>query len=425
MDPIDYPILQHQADFLQSNAMHTALIGGFGSGKTEGGFIKLTSKKLELPGIPVAYYMPTYGLIEDVAFDRLSNMMEERGIEFHLNKSKYFFDTAFGRIIMRSLHNPDRIAGYEVGYSVVDETDLLPQTDMVNVFNKVIARNRRQLPDGMRNQTDVVGTPEGFKFAYKFFVKEAKGKDRQIIKAQTEDNPFLPDNYMEVLLETYTPEQLEAYTKGEFVNLTSGTVYYKFNRTTNSSKRRIRIDDTLHIGMDFNVTKMNAIVHVIDDVEIHTEAGIFVGTRRIKTAVDEIVNAYDTSQMIDLIKAKYPSAKIVIYPDASGDNRKSSGKSDIELLKEARFVVRKLKKNPFVKDRVNKMNMAFMNNNQVATYFVNSDTCPNYVECLEMQTYKNGEPDKSTGYDHAPEAGGYFIYYDSKPITEWGSSQLT
>jgi len=37
---------------------------------------------------------------------------------------------------------------------------------------------------------------------------------------------------------------------------------------------------------------------------------------------------------------------------------------------------------------------------------------------LERQTYKNGEPDKSTGFDHITEAGGYFIFnYDVAKIS--------
>jgi hypothetical protein len=38
--------------------------------------------------------------------------------------------------------------------------------------------------------------------------------------------------------------------------------------------------------------------------------------------------------------------------------------------------------------------------------------CPVYVEGLEQQAYnKHGEPDKTSGLDHALDAGGYFITY--------------
>lgn len=393
-------ILSHQAEFIQSDSLHTGLIGGFGSGKSTAGVIKTSIKKLKYPGINVAYYLPTYGLIEDIAFPKFAETLEQMGVRYEINISKHYIDTAFGKIIMRSMSNPERIVGYEVGYSCVDETDLLPKDDMTKVFAMIIGRNRIKLPNGDLNQTDVVGTPEGFKWAYDYFVKNTK-PSRSIIKAKTSDNPFLPDSYIDILSETYTPQQLEAYLNGEFVNLTSGNVYNRFDRERNRSYKTATSNDILHVGMDFNITKMNAVIHVKDGIKKH--------------AVAEIVNAYDTADVILRLKAMFPKNRIVIYPDASGENRKSSGKSDIDLLKAAKFIIRKPSKNPFVKDRVNAVNNAFLNAKGESTYFVNTDNCPSYTEALERQTYKNGEPDKSAGFDHITEAGGYFIHYDGKP----------
>ena len=126
-----------------------------------------------------------------------------------------------------------------------------------------------------------------------------------------------------------------------------------------------------------------------------------------------------------MIKKRFPNYKIIIYPDASGGNKNTAGKSDIDLLKGANFVVRKLSKNPFVKDRVNAMNISFLDTNGNVYHYVNTDECPNYTEALEKQTYKKGEPDKDSGFDHVTEAGGYFIYYDSKETGQWGSSRTT
>jgi len=431
MDKTVIDILPHQAEFLQSQSTHTGLIGGYGCGKSFGGILKTVVKKLKYPGIPVAYYLPTYGLIKDIAFPRFAEIFDKLGIAYELKSGDHEFHTAFGRVILRSLSNPERIVGYEVGYSCVDETDILPAAQMTDAFSKIIARNRLKLPNGDVNQTDIVGTPEGFKFAYDFLVRNTKG-NRSIIKGKTKDNPYLPEGYVDTLTEMYSEQQLAAYLNGEFVNLTSGNVYHRFSRTANHSSRTIKSTDVLHIGMDFNVTKMNAVVYVVDEIETDITVSNFNGVQsitstirkkvRIKTAVDEFVNAYDTAEIIALIKQKFPGYKIIIYPDASGDNRKSSGRSDIDLLKSAGFVIRKLSKNPFVKDRVNAMNLSFSDSNGNVYHYVNTDQCPNYTEALEKQTYKNGEPDKTGGFDHVNEAGGYFIYYDSKPTETWGKS---
>jgi hypothetical protein len=48
---------------------------------------------------------------------------------------------------------------------------ILSKDKMSDVFMKIIGRNRSVLPLGHINQTDVVGTPEGFKWLYDFFIK--------------------------------------------------------------------------------------------------------------------------------------------------------------------------------------------------------------------------------------------------------------
>jgi phage terminase large subunit len=424
-------LLEHQADFIESQAVHTGIVGGYRSGKSQAGVIKTVIKKLAYPGIDVAYYLPTYGLVKDIAYPKFSAILEEFGVDYVLNKTDHEFITAFGKIIMRSLDNPDTIIGYEVGYSCIDEADILPTAHMDDAFTKVVARISIPLPDGKSNSLDFVSTPEGFKFMYNFFVTKPN-KNKVLIKARTENNPFISESYIQTLEMSYTPQQLSAYLNGEFVNLTSGNVYHRFSRTANHSSRTIKSTDVLHIGMDFNVTKMNAVVYVVDETETDITVSNFNGVQsitstirkkvRIKTAVDEFVNAYDTAEIIALIQQKFPGYKIIIYPDASGDNRKSSGRSDIDLLKSAGFVIRKLSKNPFVKDRVNAMNLSFSDSNGNVYHYVNTDQCPNYTEALEKQTYKNGEPDKTGGFDHVTEAGGYFIYYDAKPTETWGKS---
>jgi hypothetical protein len=50
---------------------------------------------------------------------------------------------------------------------------------------------------------------------------------------------------------------------------------------------------------------------------------------------------------------------------------------------------------------------------------INATACPNVSSCLEQQTYKNGEPDKSSGNDHQNDATTYPIAYEMpivKPV---------
>jgi len=198
---------------------------------------------------------------------------------------------------------------------------------------------------------------------------------------------------------------VDAYIEGLFVNLTSFPVYTNFNRETHSTNLTYNEIDELHIGIDFNVFNMNAVTHAIDKDE------------RKAWAVDEITGAVDTPDMIQTIKEKYEGKKIIVYPDASGKSPKTTdaSKTDIKLLGDAGFFVRKKNKNPLIKNRVQAMNAMFRTGDQEVHYLVNTDTCPEYTSALEQQVYdKNGKPEKDPAnpIDDLCDAGGYCIYYN-------------
>jgi hypothetical protein len=209
----------------------------------------------------------------------------------------------------------------------------------------------------------------------------------------------LPEGYIDNLRNSYPTQLLSAYLDGEFVNLTAGSVYAEFDRVLNASTETAKDNEALHIGMDFNVAHGAAVVHVLRGDDPH--------------AVHEFTDVFDTPAMIALIKRDFAGHPILIYPDASGGNRKSNNasESDISLLKAAGFRVCNNAANPAVKDRILAFN-ALINKNFIRRYRVNPEKCPNLVESLEKQAYnKNGEPDKSTGLDHILDAAGYMVVY--------------
>ena len=385
-------LLEHQYKFLESNAPSTGLVGGFGCGKSIIATLKCIEKLKSNPCISVGYYLPTYPLIKSIAFKNFRYYLDLLQIDFTLHETDKNIHTPIGNIILRSMDNTDLIVGYEVAYSVIDEADILSKDKMEKAYKAIVSRNRQTMPDGGDNAVDMVSTPEGFKFLYDYYVKN-KNERRVLIKGKTLDNPFLPQSYIDNLIDTYPKDQLNAYMSGEFVNLSSGNVYNHFNRDTHHKDIELKENEALHIGMDFNITNMNAVIHV----------------NRMNTyfAVDEVSGAYDTQQICEMIREKYPNNRAVVYPDASGKARSTSGKSDHQILKENRFIIKTPNQNPRVKDRIASQNLAF----QKGKYFVDTKKCPNYTEALEQLPYKNGVPDKTSGFDHICEAGGYFVHY--------------
>lgn len=348
----------------------------------------------------IAYYLPTFPLVEDIAFRRFPDLCERKGWAYRLNKASSFIEFPnAGRIVFRTMERPERIVGYEVAHSILDELDTLPTDKAREVWNKVIARNRQKMPGGFPNTVAVATTPEGFRFVWERWVKN-KAPGYELFRAKTMDNAAnLPDGYIENLRNSYPTALLAAYLEGSFVNLTAGSVYAEFDRALNASTETTKPGEALHIGMDFNVSKGAAVIHVLRGDDPH--------------AVAELTDVFDTPAMIALLKRDYGGHPIMVYPDASGGNRKSNNasESDLSLLRAAGFRVCVNAANPRVKDRVLSVN-AMIHKDGARRYRVNPQTCPQLVESLEKQAYdKHGEPDKSGGLDHVIDAAGYMLVY--------------
>lgn len=387
-----------------------AYVGGFGSGKTAAAIARAMALKSHFKACDIAYYLPTYPLVEDIAFRRFPELCERKGWAYRLNKASAFIEFPnAGRIVFRTMEHPERIIGYEVAHSILDELDTLKTEKAREVWNKVIARNRQKC--GMANTVAVATTPEGFRFVYERWVKKP-APGYVLFKAKTADNAAnLPAGYIDNLTASYPANLLLAYLGGEFVNLTSGSVYAEFDRTLNASAEKIQPNEPLHIGMDFNVTRMAAVISVLRNGDPH--------------AVEELTEVFDTPAMVKIIQERYPGHSIHVYPDASGQARKSNNasESDLSLLRGAKFTVLNNNRNPAVKDRILSMNR-MIHIEGVRRLKVNIDGCPGYVEALEKQAYdKNGEPDKTAGLDHVVDAGGYFIAYKFPIVKKTASTQ--
>lgn len=393
-------LTEPQYKFVFSEAQFPAFVAGYGSGKSHAGIMRALRLKTAYPKQNVGYYLPTYDLVARAAFPRFEEMCEKLRMPYKLNKNEAVLSLEnAGEVIFRTMDRPERIVAYETADSITDELDTLKTEKAAEVWHKILGRNRQKKPDGALNTIGSTTTPEGFRFTYEKW-KKNPAKGYEIINATTYSNERnLPDGYIDSLKAIYPPNLLAAYLDGDFVNLTQGSIYTEFDRALNTSNETVLSDDTLHIGMDFNVGKMAAAVFVMRENWPH--------------GVDEFTGYLDTPAMIAAIKGRYSSHRVFVYPDASGNNRKSNNasESDISLLRAAGFTVLVNNQNPAVKDRIMSVN-AMINKDGIRRLKINQNKCPGLVESLEKQAYdKNGEPDKASGLDHLNDALGYFIVY--------------
>lgn len=399
-----------QARFLALPQKFRGFVAGFGSGKTRAGCAALCSHGWEWPKVNSGYFAPTYAQIRDIFYPSIEETAFDWGLTCDIhesNKEVHLYSAGAYRstILCRSMEKPGEIVGFKIGHAVVDELDVMKMNKAELAWRKIIARMRYSV-DGLKNGVDVTTTPEGFKFVYQQFVKLVRDKPHLrhlygLIHASTYENAKnLPADYIPALLASYPPQLIQAYIRGLFTNLTSGSVYPNFDRKLNHTDEQIRPDETLHIGMDFNVLNMTAAVSVIRD--------------GLPRTLEELVKVRDTPSMAALIKERYRDKghTVIVYPDASGKNTssKNASESDLSILKQAGLTVQVNESNPAVKDRINAVDAMTLNAEGRRRWLVNTDNCPALTEAQEQQAWgPNGEPDKSTGHDHPNDAVGYFL----------------
>lgn len=205
-----------------------------------------------------------------------------------------------------------------------------------------------------------------------------------------------PDNYVSLLmnpgdnLENIDDEYLEMLSKmperernrfllGLYNDESDGAVYYSFDRDRHVREFERR-PGTIFIGMDFNVDPMTAVIGQYID-------------RTFYIFDEAYLNNSDTYKMAAHLQAKDLGGGRVI-PDSTGANRKTSGRSDFQILREAGFNVESTH-NPFVSDRVNNVNRLFTSDRIVV-----HPRCKKLINDLERVTWKNNELNQSGSSKH-------------------------
>lgn len=399
-----------------------AFVAGYGSGKTHCLCAWTTLLALENPGTRGAVFAPTGPLIRDVLLPSLESYWETIGVQFVFRASplpefRLALPSGPVTVLCRSMENWQRIVGMELSFIGSDEID----TSKTEIARQAVRKFLARLRTGSRRQLGLFSTPEGFGLLYSLFVEEADKPDRALYKGRTADNPHLPDDYLPTLLESYPANLIAAYTEGEFVNMSSASVYPDFDRDANASDRvGVTEDDTIYCGMDFNVGRCWMVSVVRHGREFHVVA-------------EHI--ARDTPQCIETLLQHYAAwrdhGQLVLCPDASAKGRssKDAGISDIGLLRRAGFRVEYQSANPFVRDRVLSVNALVLNGKGERLLRV-APACKGVVRGLEQHAYDqatqapekgDGGPDDLSGQ---MDALGYAIWRLAG-IKPWRTGQTT
>ncbi len=377
--------LPHQLQWWDLDTFYKILVGGYGSGKTYIGALRSLYLSYVNSPHPGMYVSPTWALASKTIILTLKELMTKAELDYTFNQQRgeFVIDNWSGRIWIGSGDKPDSLRGPNLSWAGIDE----PFIQRKEVFDQMVARVR--IASAECREIYLTGTPEQMNWGWQ--LTNRTDLDMGIVFGSTLKNSYLPQQYKDTLLSTYSPEQIEAYVYGKFINLTQGRVYREFDREVHATGREV-MELPIGIGMDFNVDAMTSIV-------------FYKGTNWIHVFDEIRLKNSNTFEMCEILKDKYPNA--VVYPDATGAARRSSAtQSDHDIIKKAGFKIRSPRKNPPVRDRVNAVNKLIRDKN------FSCENCPNLIMDLERNVWKSGDVDKTDPEQtHASDAIGYAIEF--------------
>ena len=378
-----FKLFKHQKEFLNSdNYKHPFLLGGYGSGKTFG-FCLFALKQCSLnAGKTILLAEPTYPMIRDVLQPTFELVLRQAGFDYDYTatstKYRVYWKQGWCDVIMRSAENYMRWAGLNLAAGGIDEADQLRDD---RAWKMLLSRLR----DGNTLTAFGSGTPEGFKFVYKYW-GDNPIDGYKLIRGRTEDNIMLPEEFIKSLKDNYDERLLRAYLNGEFINLQHSSTYYQFTREKNVRPNTYNPTLPVRCAIDFNVSPMAASLfhitkgnkpelQVFAEVELHHSGGTEILTER----------------MVQEIKGRYPSNKYIAYPDPANQRHTSALHTDHDILRQGGFEIRVKPKAPRVVDSVNAVNKLCEDN------FIIDPSCKGLITDLEQTVNKEGtrEIDKS------------------------------
>jgi hypothetical protein len=314
-------------------------------------------------------------------------------------------------IALKGAEKPNNLRGRALNFIVLDEfADMRPEAWFEVLRPSLSDRHSEDDP----TRALFIGTPKGRNHFYDLWAKGIDGADgwESFQYTTVQGGNVLPSEVEQAKADlderTFAQEYLS-----EFVTY-SGLIYWAFDRATSVLKAE---DDggVLHIGMDFNIDPMSAVIAQRRGNDL--------------ICINEIViYGSNSDEMAKEIHQRYPNRQIIIYPDPAARQRKTSagGRTDLSILQNSGFMTKAKKAHPAIRDRINAVNSRLKTGDGKRHLFF-TENCKQTIKSLERQTYKEGtsQPNKDDGYDHMNDALGYMVEYLFPVRTDYQIEQPT
>lgn len=390
------------------------LIAGRRFGKTMLAGVELFTLAWERDEANAWYVAPSYRQAKSIAWKPFKRLIPRDYIAA-THETELSIELVNGSVIaLKGADKPDSLRGSGIDRLVMDEFAFTQSDAFFEVLMPALADREG---DGL-----FITSPTGFNWAYDLYLK-GQGADpewRSWAFTTLQGGRVSADEIAKAR-GTLSARQFRQEYEASFEAL-EGRVYGGFDRNPvpvgNLDASLIDLGGELHVGIDFNVNPMSAVIgqrgadepQVLDAIQIQTS---------------------NTEELAAEIVRRYPKRRLIAFPDPSGRARRSSasaGVTDFTILERAGFEVRAPHAAPPVVDRINNTESLLRNADGRRRLRIHPQA-GSLMKCLEGLVYKEGTraPNKDSGLDHLPDALGYWLWDEFNTLAgrEWSTFDFT
>lgn len=221
---IRHELYPAQFEFVTSDVRFAAFVAGIGSGKTYAGCVK-SVYHCRQPGALGLVVAPTFPMMRDAT---LRTFQDVAGPAFRdFNKNEMLAKVGGAEVLFRSADNPEHLRGPNLHWAYIDEAALCHESTWPIIMGRLRA-------GGKAGPCWVTSTPRGRNWLWREFVEQQR-PDYQIFRAKTSDNPYLAEDFVRGLTDSYAGAFAAQELSGEFVAF-EGLVYDGFDRLVHVTK---------------------------------------------------------------------------------------------------------------------------------------------------------------------------------------------
>jgi hypothetical protein len=403
MNPVLHPH-DWQAKILLHESKRKVVLTGRQSGKTTLLKTIIYYTALGSARKEILVLAPTHGSVKELlwrAFTKRDDPLFTDTMIVHQDNQAMVIELFNGsRVIFKGTENISGLLGREVDLLVVDEWQshsgdiwvylepLLATRGGTAIFTGTARKGNHIMTFYERGQTNpswkswIITTPESGSPA-------GLPENIELAKSSMSEEEF----NQEYLCVPMSGEGL-GYPKFSHKNIIPDTLFNKY----------MQLDEVFHIGVDFNISNMNAVVCVRENKSLYV--------------IDEIqlkfANA-NTYSLVNEIKKRYGNKRIILYPDATGRNRSSNTvdpqNTNHHILKCAGYPLKfDYGGNPPIEDRTILVNSKILSMSGEITLLV-TERCKHLINSLSTRTYRENKPIKDNITDHGCDCLDYVTWH--------------